>query len=120
MQEMHRNFFKFFGRDLLFPWSVSLLINIISWAVVYFKIRPDSQTVPLHYNLFYGIDIAGSGYMIYFITATGLAILAVNFLFFRYAKSRDVFAANTAAAVALVAQLFILAAILFLKSIIVI
>lgn len=117
---MQNRFFKLFQKDFLFLWSVSLLVNIISWAVVYFKIKPDSETVPLHYNLFYGIDLAGKGYLIYFITSTGLLILALNFLFFRYAKNRDAFAANALAGISLFVQLIILAAVLFLKSIIVI
>lgn len=117
---MHNKLIKIFQRDFLFLWLVSLLINIITWAIVYFKIKPDSEIVPLHYNIFYGIDIAGKGYFIYLVPAIGLSVLVVNYWLFSYALGKDRFAANTTMAITLFVQIIIFAAVLFLKSIIVI
>lgn len=101
-----------------FPLALALFVNIISWLVIVFKIKPNSEIVPLHYNIFYGTDYAGKGYWIYLIPAVGLAFIIINFFFYRYSKEKEKFGAEMVLWVALLSQFFILLAILFLKSII--
>lgn len=106
-------------KNILFLTVLSLVLNIISWLVIATQIKPSSEVIPLHYNIFYGPDIVGQGYYVYIIPLVGLSILAVNYGLYRYARSKEPFAAKTLMAVALVVQILILVSILFLKSIIV-
>ena len=112
-------FFKQWN-NVWFQMGTAFLINIITWLIIYFQIRPSDQLIPLHYNVFYGTDFVGKGYYIYIIPLVGLCILILNYLLYRHALSREPFAARILTAVSLVVQVFILIAILFLKSVIII
>jgi hypothetical protein len=91
-------------------------LNIIAWWIVAFLIRPTAATVALHYNVFYGTDLAGSGYYLYSVPLVGSLILLFNYMLYRRTAVLDVFIANAVAAVALSSQVFVLIAVLFLKS----
>ncbi len=108
-----------FFNKVLFLLGLGFVFNIISWLIIVTQIKPTSEVLPLHYNIFYGLDQVGKGYYIYGIPLVGLVILILNYILYRYAVNKEPFAAKTLIAVGLVAQVFILFAILFLKSIIV-
>ena len=112
-------YFSYF-QNILFLLGLSFCINIITWLVILTQIHPTSEIIPLHYNIYYGPDIVGKGYYLYLLPLVGLAILGINYFFYKYAKTREEFAAKTAVSVALVLQVLILISVLALKSIIVI
>lgn len=93
-------------------------VNIISWLFIYYKIRPSSEIVPLHYNIFYGADLVGKGYFIYLIPAAGLFIILLNAVVYRFTLRIDRFAGKTLAIVSFAAQILIFVALAFLKSLI--
>ncbi len=107
-------------KNVLFQVALALLVNIITWLIIYTQIRPSSEVVPLHYGIFYGTDLIGKGYYIYLIPLAGLAILALNHYFYRKILVKEPLAAKSLIVIALVVQLLILLAVIFLKSIIVI
>lgn len=107
-----------FLKSEFFPLWLAFFLNIISWLIIRFKIHPTSEIVPLHYNVFYGTDYAGKGYWIYLIPAVGFIFILINFFFYKQAVKREKFGALMLQWVALVSQVFILLAIMFLKSII--
>jgi hypothetical protein len=102
--------------SILFLETVGFLLNIVAWLIIYLKIRPTSEIVPLHYNIFYGVDYAGSGYYIYLIPLVGIIILLGNFILYRISKRSEDFAGKMLVAVSVIVQVFILIAVLFLKS----
>ena len=99
--------------------SLALLLNIITWVIVAFKIRPGSEPIPLHYNIFYGADTVGSGHLLYEIPAIGLFIFIANFILASIIKPKDRFASMLLVASTILAEALIFIAILFLKSFIV-
>lgn len=107
-------------KNVLFQVGLALLANIITWLVIYTQIKPSSELTPLHYGVFYGTDLIGKGHYIYLVPLAGLLILGVNYYFYRHILEKEPLAAKSLMAVALVVQILILLAILFLKSIIVI
>ncbi|TSC65979.1 MAG: Uncharacterized protein G01um101477_267 [Candidatus Doudnabacteria bacterium Gr01-1014_77] len=109
-----------YTRNILFQIAVSALLNIISWVVIITQIKPNAEPLPLHYNVFFGPDIVTKGYYLYSLPLVGLLILVANYIFYRYTKEREEFAAKIVIAVTMVVQALILIAVLFLKSIIVI
>lgn len=119
MSPSGKNFSSYF-KGALFAGKLAFVANIITWLIIYFQIKPGSETIPLHYNIFYGTDLADKGYYIYFIPLIGLAILCVNYFFYKYSLGKDEFAGKILISVSLLVQLIILIAVLFLKSIILI
>jgi hypothetical protein len=73
-------FSKEFFRSALVQWVTigSLIINIIIWGLIIFFIRPVDFPIILHYNVYFGVDVIGSWWQIYFLPLIGLLILSVN------------------------------------------
>ena len=69
-----------FFRSSLVHWVLiaSLLVNAINWGIIAFFIRPVDFPIILHYNVYFGVDVIGSWWQIYFLPAIGLIILSVN------------------------------------------
>ncbi|MDD5341269.1 MAG: hypothetical protein PHC97_02420 [Patescibacteria group bacterium] len=62
---------------------VSLALNFLMWAILYFKLHSlsyttDSGQIYLHYNLYFGIDNIGYWYEAFVIPLLGLFIIAFN------------------------------------------
>lgn len=56
----------------------SLLINIIHWALLYYKFKDYASSILVHYNVVSGPDFVARASYAYFIPLTALVILAVN------------------------------------------
>ncbi len=81
----------FFGdKFLLSAFIFSLVINIFLWLWLYLTVSPKELPVPLHYNIYFGIDLIGEWYKIFFIPFSGFVILFINFLisFIIYRKQK--------------------------------
>lgn len=77
-----KNNWKTFVSDRLnfFSLGLALLINIIQWAFIYFKLKPSGQNVLLHFNVIYGTDLVDKDYYIYLIPGIALACLLANLI----------------------------------------
>lgn len=58
--------------------GLSGLLNIIHWAILYIKIKPDQDRVLLHYNVVYGHDFVDRSLYLYWIPLLALILLIVN------------------------------------------
>jgi hypothetical protein len=56
----------------------ALLLNISNWILIAFFIRPVDFPIILHYNVYFGVDVIGSWWQVYFLPIIGLIVLAVN------------------------------------------
>ena len=87
-----KNNWKSFVSDRLifFSLSVSSLINIIQWVMIYIKIRPGNSNILLHYNIIYGTDLVDRGIYAYMIPGLALLFLLLNagVSFFFYQKEK--------------------------------
>lgn len=87
-----KNTWKSFVSDRLifFSLSVSALINIIQWVLIYIKIRPGNTNILLHYNIIYGTDLVDKGVYAYLIPGIALAFFVINILaaFFIYQREK--------------------------------
>jgi hypothetical protein len=62
---------------------LSVLLNLILWVVLYLNFWPLRETrgiLPLHYNIYFGIDFVGEWYKIFIVPATGIFFIIINFL----------------------------------------
>ncbi len=58
--------------------SISLLINIIHWLILFIKIRPTGGNILLHYNVVSGPDLVDKSIYVYIIPAVALGLLILN------------------------------------------
>ena len=73
---------------------ICLILNLALWLFLYWqlnkivKINPEMTTIPLHYNVFLGIDKIGYWYNAFYLPLIGLVILIINFILAIYAYSK--------------------------------
>lgn len=60
----------------------SLVLNLAVWAFLYLKffpLRTAEGVLPLHYNIYFGIDFVGAWYEILIMPLVGIFFIAINF-----------------------------------------
>lgn len=60
---------------------LSIILNLSMWILIYKRVEPTQEPVPLHYNIQFGISLIGEWYKIFVIPVLGIIITAVNFFF---------------------------------------
>jgi len=65
-------------RFVRFNLIVGLLVNFVLWLILGWQVKSLSNLIPLHYNIYFGIDLFGPWYRIFLLPAVGLVFLAVN------------------------------------------
>ena len=76
-----KNFFsQEFFRSALVHWILigSIVLNFANWCLIAFFIRPVDFPIVLHYNVYFGVDVIGAWWQVYFLPLIGLVILLVN------------------------------------------
>lgn len=98
-------------------WIFCLSINIITLAFIYYKIRPQTKTLALHYNVLVGVDWYGGGKKIYQIPLIGFLILSANYLLDTKLKKTKIFLPYLTVFITAVIEVILLLAVLFLAKI---
>lgn len=101
--------------------GLGLLINILIWALIYLKLQPVVQTlaeepafIPLHYNIYLGVDLFGNWHRILWLPGVGLFILLLNgLLAFRLFNRKKILSYFLAVS-AVFSQILLLVASLFI------
>jgi hypothetical protein len=70
---------EFFHSSLV-QWVIiaALVVNATNWGVIAYFIRPVDFPIILHYNVYFGVDVIGAWWQIYFLPLIGLVIMTVN------------------------------------------
>ena len=108
---------KAYLNNVWFLWSLCLLINIITFLFLYFKIHPGNKTLALHYNVLVGVQWYGKGKNLYYIPGVGFAITAVNFILYRAGRNYEDLSIFLPPFVSICAQLILLCAALSLAQV---
>ncbi|NCF75514.1 MAG: hypothetical protein GWO87_03450 [Xanthomonadaceae bacterium] len=76
-----KNFFKFFLKNKIVSTNliISIIINFSIWINL-LRIKKVDEMIPLHYNVYFGIDYIGGWHKIFILPSIGLIILFINFL----------------------------------------
>lgn len=87
---------KLYFRDPWTAWPLvgTILIQAFLWWSLIFYIRPDAGQVFLHYNIVLGVDLVGDRWQIFYLPATGVLVLLINYLFSSGAYLFDKFLAR--------------------------
>ncbi len=84
-----KNFLKLFTvlifKDEFFRllFLFSLAVNLFIWVFLYLKFLPlqaMGETLPLHYNIYFGIDFIGRWYEIFIMPLVGIFFIIINFI----------------------------------------
>jgi len=99
---------KFVKINLFF----SLLINIVLWLLLIWQTKEFSGLIPLHYNIYFGIDLLGPWYQFFLLPSLGLLFFIVNFIISLMIYSKEkVLSYFLVSASSFIQLIFILAAI---------
>jgi len=90
--------------------ATSVLINLIIWLILFFKIAPQTAPVVLHYNIYFGIDLIDQWYKIYFIPSLGLLFIALNLIIGQAIYKQEKLATYFLSSVSLFSQVLLLIA----------
>lgn len=123
------HFYQFFNRFkstpawknklLTIPLVVAAIINMAIWLLIYFKFYPvvyslpqEQSYIPLHYNIYTGIDLFGSWQRIFIWPTLGLIILIINLIFAGIIYDKKEIISYFLSFAATLAQIFLLIATL--------
>ncbi len=67
-------------KKIFLAFIFSLLINAFFWFVVWYLTLSFENTIPLHYNIYFGVDILGDKKEIFKLPLIALLILIINFV----------------------------------------
>lgn len=105
-------------RYFLFLWPISLLVNIITFLIIRYKLEGNSEnSVALKYNIISGVEWFGQGKNLYLIPVVGFFILLINYVLFNSLKNTEAFLATLTIFAALIVQIILLSGILFLMQV---
>ena len=60
---------------------LAFCVNIMVWIFVFLYFRPYDELIPLHYNIYFGIDNYGRWNNIFFLPLSGTVIFFINVIF---------------------------------------
>ncbi len=103
--------------NIWFLWALCLILNIITFLFIYYKIHPGDKILALHYNVLAGVEWYGTGKNLYFIPEVGLSITGINFILYRALKNNGAFFSFLAIFTSLCVQLVLFFSILFLARV---
>ncbi|MBI4360004.1 MAG: hypothetical protein HY564_02840 [Candidatus Jacksonbacteria bacterium] len=67
-------------RPLQILFAASLLVNLFVWLYTYFQYRGATDLAPLHYTIYFGIDLIDDKTKLFAYPIFGITILALNSL----------------------------------------
>jgi hypothetical protein len=77
--------------------SIGIFINILIWLLIYLKLKPAiihsgkiDAYIPLHYNIYIGIDSYGNWRKVFYLPGIGLLFIIINSIlaFYLYNKKK--------------------------------
>ncbi|MBI2416066.1 MAG: hypothetical protein HYV33_05415 [Candidatus Kerfeldbacteria bacterium] len=73
-------------------WSslIAGLLQAGQWLALYWFIPPTSDLVPLHYTIYFGVDLVGEWYQLLYMPLSGTVILLLNGILAWHWRQRDI------------------------------
>jgi len=73
------------NKAIIITTAIAAILNLLIWLLIYFKLRPqvynlpeDQAFIPLHYNIYIGIDSYGIWQKIFILPGLGLLFAIIN------------------------------------------
>jgi len=79
-QKLSGFFSQEFWRSALVQWILigTLFLDLASWGIIVYYIRPVDLPIVLHYNVYLGVDVIGDWWQVYFLPIISNVFLIVN------------------------------------------
>lgn len=103
-------------RPLRLALGLAIILNVTLWLVVVFSPPARETIVPLHYNIYFGIDLFAEWQKIYSLPISGAAILVINTLLALTILRREVVLTTFTVVSSILTQLILLAALVLILS----
>ncbi|MBU4332127.1 hypothetical protein KKD19_01270 [Patescibacteria group bacterium] len=102
-----------FFKNKLIVWLgiFALLFNILIWIFIIWRLSAGEELIPLHYNIYFGVDLIGQKNWLFELPLIGLFILAINFLLARVVYNEEKIVSYILSIASLIAQLVLLVAV---------
>ena len=113
LRENLRNYFF----SIWFLWTFSLVLNIITFLYIFYKIHPGNKTLALRYNILVGVEWYGEGKNLYLVPGIGLIVLIINFYLYKAFRDNKNFLAPLTVFVTICAELILLSSVLLLAKV---
>ena len=97
-------------RPTLILMLLGLFGNAAIWTEIFWNIRPQEESIFLHYNILFGVDLFGPWWKALSLPLGGLLILFINTLIGWLLFDRDPFASYLSQAIAVLCQIFLIVA----------
>jgi len=88
--------FKLFFKGAFFRDKVNLrliigtlLVNVINWLILFVFLKPATENIILHYNVYFGVDMTGKRNLAFLMPGIGLIIIIINFFLSKYFYRND-------------------------------
>ncbi|PIU01866.1 hypothetical protein COT68_00940 [bacterium (Candidatus Torokbacteria) CG09_land_8_20_14_0_10_42_11] len=85
-----------------------LFFNLLTWIILARFIKPSEYPIPLHYNIYFGIDLIGPYSRVFSLPLISLFILVMNFILAFWFYPKDRLVAYILLLAAAVTQIFVL------------
>jgi len=85
-----------------------LFFNLLTWGVLARFIKPSEYPIPLHYNIYFGIDLIGPYSRVFSLPLISFFILLMDFILAFWFYSKDRLAAYILLLTSCAAQIFVL------------
>ncbi len=66
------------NRSIRLVLLLNALINLFLWIFLYWQLKPTPEPIPLHYNIYFGIDQLGPWWHLFKLPLSGLGIFLIN------------------------------------------
>lgn len=97
-------------KSTIIPLSVALFLNLCIWGWLIYNIGFSAESVFLHYNILFGVDLTGSAYTVYALPGLGLCLILFNACIGWLMYEKDEFVALAGNMLSCVVHLFLLIA----------
>lgn len=93
--------------EISIPLVVGGLVHVAIWLILFFLFPPTSDTVFLHYNILFGVDLVGQWTQLLRLPIIGLCILVVHTIVGWLSYQYDWFLATVFVSFAALSQIFL-------------
>jgi len=109
-----RLYFK--DKRIFVPIIGVFLAQIFSWWYILSNIRPSSDQFFLHYNITFGVDLAGEWWKILYLPLSGILVLLINVILSFYFYNAEKFLSGLLILLALLFNIFLVIAVFLIVN----
>ena len=97
-------------RTFLVCLGLAVLANGANWVFIALFLQPKLDPIPIHYNIYFGIDLVGPWWYFFFYPAVGTAVIFCNVILSMILSKRESFAGHILVFTNLAVQIMLLLA----------